>query len=79
MAKKRESIVFGVEYQKRESIIFEGFFVKSMEPVITPYESLKLLCEIKGWKYDTLNKKKMPFEYKGVIVDRKKIVRQSIR
>lgn len=30
-------------------------------------------CNEKGWKYNTLSKKKMPIEHKGVKIYRKKV------
>jgi len=30
-----------------------------------PWGNLKKLCEAKGWKYNTLSRKKFPIEWKG--------------
>lgn len=44
--------------------------------IITPGEepetwgNFKKACEAKGWNYNTLSKKKMPFEHKGCIIYR---------
>lgn len=32
--------------------------------------NLKKLCEAKGWKYNTISKLKLPFEFDGCIIYR---------
>ena len=32
--------------------------------------NLKKVCREKGWKYNTISRKKLPFEYKGVKIYR---------
>jgi hypothetical protein len=38
-----------------------------------PWEGLKKLCKHYGWSYNTLSKKKFPFEWKGFKIFKEQI------
>lgn len=42
---------------------------------IKVYATIKALCKDKKWSKHTLYRKKMPFEYKGYLINRKQIIR----
>ena len=44
---------------------------------LEPYVSLSYVCDLKGWKFNTLSRKKMPFEHDGFRVDKLDIIRKK--
>jgi hypothetical protein len=41
---------------------------------VHPISDLKKACLIFGWKYNTLSKLKLPFEYKGYKIEKHKLL-----
>jgi len=42
-------------------------------PIPEPWSELKKFCKAKGLKYNTITKRKLPFEFEGYLVHRIKI------
>ena len=40
------------------------------EFIYTAYGNLKKACNEKGWSYSTISKQKLPYVYRGWIIDR---------